>query len=198
MPSTKLISDSYNQLMKINTSTGLLDECTQCPSPNKDTRPEDTCIDLIVIHSISLPPGQYGGDSIECFFQNQLNKNEHPYFEEICDMQVSSHVLIKRSGELVQFVPFHERAWHAGQSNYHGREHCNDFSIGIELEGTDSDKFEDIQYQQLAQLVSALRTAYPAITDNITGHSDIAPGRKKDPGTGFDWEKLNTNISPLV
>jgi len=177
--------------MKINKKTGLLDECTQCPSPNRDTRPENTEIDLIVVHSISLPPGQYGGNAIECFFQNELDKNQHPYFEEICDMQVSSHVLIKCSGEIVKFVPLHERAWHAGQSNYQGRERCNDFSIGIELEGTDTDEFEDVQYRQLAQLVSSLRSSYPAITDNITGHSDIAPGRKTDPGTGFDWQKLN-------
>ena len=181
--------------MKINTTTGLLDECTQCPSPNKDMRPDNTAIDLIVVHSISLPPGQYGGNSIECFFQNNLDRNEHPYFEEICDMQVSSHALIKRSGEIVQFVPFDERAWHAGQSSYQGRERCNDFSIGIELEGTDSDDFEDIQYQQLAQLVSTLKIAYPDIAENITGHSDISPGRKKDPGTGFSWDKLNDNIS---
>ena len=181
--------------MKINPKTGLLEECKQCLSPNRDTRPENTPIDLIVVHSISLPPGRYGGDAIECFFQNQLDKNEHPYFEEICEMQVSSHALIKRSGEIVQFVPFHERAWHAGQSNYLGRERCNDFSIGIELEGTDSDDFEEVQYQQLAQLVSALQTAYPAISDHITGHSDISPGRKKDPGTGFDWDKLKNKLN---
>jgi len=181
--------------MEINTTTGLLDECKQCSSPNKDTRPENTAIDLVVLHSISLPPGGYGGDAIECFFQNQLDKNQHPYFEEIHALKVSSHVLIKRSGEIVQFVPFHERAWHAGQSNYQGRECCNDFSIGIELEGTDSDQFEDTQYRQLAQLITTLQVAYPAISDHITGHSDIAPGRKTDPGTGFDWDKLNSYIN---
>ena len=181
--------------MQINTKTGLLNECKQCPSPNKDARPVNTAIDLVVVHSISLPPGKYGGEAIEQFFQNQLDKNQHPYFEEICEMQVSSHALIKRTGEIVQFVPFHERAWHAGQSNYQGRDRCNDFSIGIELEGTDSDDFEDIQYQQLAQLVSVLQKAYPAISDHITGHSDISPGRKKDPGTGFDWDKLKNNLS---
>ena len=181
--------------MKINTSTGLLDNCTQCPSPNKDPRPKGTSIDLVVVHSISLPPGVYGGEAIEHFFQNQLDKNEHPYFEEIHALKVSSHVLIKRTGEIVQFVPFHERAWHAGQSNYQGRERCNDFSIGIELEGTDSDDFEEIQYQQLAQLISVLQTGYPAISDHITGHSDISPDRKKDPGAGFDWDKLKSNLS---
>jgi len=181
--------------MKTNPETGLLEQCKQCLSPNRDSRPENTTIDLIVVHSISLPPGVYGGDAIEHFFQNQLDKNEHPYFEEICEMQVSSHALIKRTGEIVQFVPFHERAWHAGQSNYQGRERCNDFSIGIELEGSDSDDFEDIQYQQLAQLIRVLQAGYPAISDHITGHSDISPGRKKDPGTGFDWTKLKNNLN---
>ena len=183
--------------MQINPTTGLLDECKQCSSPNKDARPENTAIDLIVVHSISLPPGVYGSEAIEHFFQNQLNKNQHPYFEEIHALKVSSHVLIKRTGEIVQFVPFHERAWHAGQSNYQGRERCNDFSIGIELEGTDSDDFEDTQYLQLALLVSALQQTYPALTGNITGHSDISPGRKKDPGTGFNWDKLQQQINCL-
>jgi len=176
--------------MEINKKTGLLDDCTQCPSPNKDTRPADTNIDLIVVHSISLPPGQYGGKQIEQFFLNALDKNEHSYFKEIHNMQVSSHLLIKRDGSIVQFVPFHERAWHAGQSNYQGRERCNDFSIGIELEGTDTDFFEDEQYLQLNQLILALNIAYPSIDNNIAGHSEIAPGRKKDPGTGFDWQRI--------
>jgi AmpD protein len=183
--------------MQINTKTGLLEPCLQCLSPNRDSRPDDTAIDLVVVHSISLPPGEYGGDAIERFFQNKLDKNEHPYFEEIFQLQVSSHVLIKRSGEVIQFVPFHERAWHAGQSHYQGRERCNDFSIGIELEGTDSDIFEEAQYQQLAQLVTALQAAYPAISDNITGHSDISPGRKQDPGTGFDWTRLKNKLHPI-
>ncbi len=181
--------------MEINKTTGLLDECKQCPSPNKDPRPENTSIDLVVVHSISLPPGEYGGNSIEQFFQNNLDKNQHPYFEEIHEMQVSSHALIKRNGEIVQFVPFHERAWHAGKSNYQGRERCNDFSIGIELEGTDTDIFEDIQYLQLAKIITALQSAYPNISDHITGHSDISPGRKNDPGTGFIWKKLGLNHS---
>jgi AmpD protein len=176
--------------MKINKKTGLLDDCIQCHSPNKDARPTNTNIDLIVVHSISLPPGQYGGNKIEQFFLNTLNKNDHPYFVEIYDMQVSSHLLIKRNGTIVQFVPFHERAWHAGQSNYQGRERCNDFSIGIELEGTDTDSFADEQYQQLNQLILALNIAYPSIDNNIAGHSEIAPGRKKDPGTGFDWQRI--------
>ena len=184
--------------MQINTTTGLLDECKQCPSPNKDIRPENTAIDLVVVHSISLPPGEYGGDAIEDFFQNQLDKNQHPYFEEIHQLKVSSHILIKRSGEIVQFVPFHERAWHAGQSNYMGRGCCNDFSIGIELEGSDTDLFEDNQYRQLDLLIAALQKAYPQIAANITGHSDIAPGRKTDPGTGFDWNRLNNSGKGVV
>jgi AmpD protein len=183
--------------MNINTASGLLENCTQCPSPNKDTRPENTAIDLVVIHAISLPPGEYGSNAIEQFFQNRLDKDQHPYFEEIHSLEVSSHILIKRNGEIVQFVPFHERAWHAGQSNYQGRERCNDFSIGIELEGTDTDTFEDIQYSQLAQLITSLQKAYPSISDNITGHSDIAPGRKLDPGIGFNWEKLMTQLNTV-
>jgi len=181
--------------MKIDKNTGLLQSSRQCPSVNKDERPADNVIDLIVIHSISLPPGKYGGDAIENFFQNKLDKNQHPYFEEIHKLQVSAHLLIKRSGEIVQFVPFHERAWHAGKSDYQGRERCNDFSIGIELEGTDSDIFEAIQYQKLAEIITALQQTYPQIKDNITGHSDIAPGRKLDPGTGFDWPQLERLIN---
>ena len=181
--------------MQINTGTGLLDECVQCPSPNKDIRPDKTPVELVVIHSISLPPGEYGGDYIEAFFQNKLDKNVHPYFEEIHTMQVSAHVLIKRNGTIIQFVPFHERAWHAGESNFQGRKCCNDFSIGIELEGTDTDSFEDVQYQKLATLTAELQQRYPEIINNITGHSDIAPERKKDPGTGFDWNKFNRILS---
>ncbi|VAW51013.1 1,6-anhydro-N-acetylmuramyl-L-alanine amidase [hydrothermal vent metagenome] len=180
--------------MQINTKTGLLNECRQCPSPNKDERPNGTNINLVVVHSISLPPGQYGGDEIEQFFQNRLDKDAHPYFEEIHELQVSSHALIKRGGEVVQFVPFHERAWHAGKSSYCGRERCNDFSIGIELEGTDISPFEDEQYKQLSRLISALKIAYPEISDNITGHSDISPGRKQDPGSGFDWNRLKNQL----
>ena len=184
--------------MQINTETGLLDECTQCPSPNQDFRPDNAPVELIVIHSISLPPGEYGNDSIELFFQNKLDKNAHPYFEEIHQMKVSSHVVIKRNGEIIQFVPFHHRAWHAGQSNFQGRECCNDFSIGIELEGTDTDDFEDIQYNKLTELISELQKSYPGIINNITGHSDIAPGRKTDPGTGFNWKKFKHSLPKIA
>ncbi len=179
--------------MKINASTGLLTPCTQILSPNRDLRPKDQIVDLIVIHSISLPPGKYGGDAIERFFCNQLPAEEHPYFQQIHEMKVSAHILIKRDGSIVQFVPFHERAWHAGRSCYQGREHCNDFSIGIELEGTDTEAFENSQYTQLAELVLALEETCPGIDrGSITGHSDIAPGRKTDPGSGFDWQKMRT------
>ena len=166
----------------------LLESARQVPSPNCGDRPGAMKFDLVVIHSISLPPGQYGGKSIERFFCNQLEVNEHPYFKEIEGLEVSAHLLILRSGEVVQFVPFHRRAWHAGASHYQGRENCNDFSIGIELEGTDIDEFELEQYQMLAQIVQALASNYPEFSVNgVTGHSDIAPGRKSDPGVGFDW-----------
>lgn len=181
--------------MKLDTSSSLLEDCKQCPSPNYDSRPKGCEISLIVIHSISLPPGEYGGHFIEQFFQNKLDKNAHPYFQEILEMQVSAHALIKRDGEIIQFVPFNERAWHAGQSCYNGRERCNDFSIGIELEGTDTGNFEEAQYRQLSEIIAVLQSNYPKITNNITGHSDIAPGRKKDPGTGFEWNKLKQHLA---
>lgn len=177
--------------MHINPQTGRVDESRQIISPNADERPDVADLDLVVIHSISLPPAEYGGNWIERFFCNELPSDAHPYFAEICELEVSSHVLIKRDGELVQFVPFHCRAWHAGASEYEGRTRCNDFSIGIELEGTDDSEFEDAQYAKLAQLIKALSQAYPGInTQRVTGHSDIAPGRKTDPGTGFDWSRL--------
>jgi AmpD protein len=176
--------------MAIDIKTGLIEGCTQCPSPNYDDRPDNLVTDLIVIHSISLPPGEYGGDAVERFFSNRLDRHEHPYFEEIHGLRVSSHLLIKRDGSVIQFVPFNKRAWHAGASNYCGRQRCNDFSIGIELEGTDTDIFEQPQYLALAGIIRDLKQAYPAIGDNLTGHSDIAPGRKTDPGTGFDWQYL--------
>ena len=182
--------------MHINTKTGLIENVQYTASPNTDDQPTDKDIDLLVIHSISLPPGEYGGPWIEKLFTNQLPADEHPYFKEIHHMKVSSHVLIRRDGTLQQFVPFHQRAWHAGQSCYEGRETCNDFSIGIELEGTDDSEFEDIQYYQLAELINALDSSYDKINkDRLTGHSDIAPERKTDPGTGFDWDKLRALLT---
>ena len=177
--------------MHINPDTGLLDSARQVPSPNCDARPDGCTLDLIVVHNISLPPGQFGGPWIDSLFTNGLNPEAHPYFRDICQLKVSSHVLIRRDGEIVQYVPFHMRAWHAGQSNYCGRERCNDFSIGIELEGSDDAPFEEEQYRRLAELIDSLVNTYPNLSlQHITGHSDISPGRKTDPGPHFDWQKL--------
>lgn len=161
----------------------------RCASPNFNNRPEGSEIDLIVIHSISLPPGEYGGCFINDFFCNQLDASVHPYFQEIKDLQVSAHLLINRKGKLTQFVSFLDRAWHAGRSSFEGRENCNDFSIGIELEGLEGSTFEEAQYRTLAKTCITLMQHFPAINaDRICGHSDIAPGRKIDPGVGFDWQ----------
>ena len=177
--------------MEINPKTGLLDEARHVASPNCDQRPPGCQPELIVIHCISLPPGQFGGPWIEKLFSNNLPPDEHPYFREVCQQRVSAHLLIRRDGEVVQFVPFHRRAWHAGESAYCDRPACNDFSIGIELEGTDDGSYEIPQYQSLCLVVKTLCKAYPCLNeDKITGHSDIAPGRKLDPGPGFEWELL--------
>jgi AmpD protein len=159
------------------------------PSPNCNDRPDPDDISLLVIHNISLPPAQFGGGYIEHFFCNTLDCSVHPYFQEIESLQVSSHFLITREGELLQFVPLQQRAWHAGQSCFDGREHCNDFSLGIELEGTDTLAYTANQYRVLAVLTQRLLAAFPAINQQrIVGHSDIAPGRKTDPGPAFDWQ----------
>lgn len=171
-------------------------EAKQIESPNCNDRPDHCELSLLVIHSISLPPGQFGGRYIESLFTNCLNPDDHPYFAEICELQVSSHLLITRSGDLIQFVPFNKRAWHAGKSCYQGRENCNDFSIGIELEGTDTAPFAMAQYQRLAEVIAVLLAEYPGLsTRHITGHEHIAPGRKTDPGPGFDWDYLYSIIS---
>jgi len=157
------------------------------PSPNYNERPEET-ISMLVVHNISLPPRQFGGSFIEAFFCNELDCTAHPYFEEIKDLQVSAHLLIKRDGSMVQFVPFNQRAWHAGVSEFEGQSNCNDFSIGIELEGADDVAYTDQQYQGLAQVTQCLLEYYPQITQSrIVGHDQIAPGRKTDPGPSFDW-----------
>lgn len=167
-----------------------------CPSPHYNQRPDGEEISLLVIHNISLPPGQFDGPYIEQFFQGQLDASEHPYFAEIADLRVSAHLLIRRDGSVIQFVPFNERAWHAGASCFDGREQCNDFSIGIELEGTDDLPYTDPQYQALATITRTLMQYYPAITcDRITGHEHIAPGRKTDPGPAFDWPYYNSLIA---
>lgn len=179
--------------MHIDTNTGLLDIARQVESPNQDERPGGEEPALIVVHCISLPPGEFGGPFIEQFFTNRLNPHEHPYFATIADLEVSAHLLIRRDGSIIQFVPFHRRAWHAGPSCFEGRERCNDFSIGIELEGTDEGDYDDRQYAVLVDVVEALCSAYPKLSpERIAGHSDIAPGRKKDPGPGFEWRRLDS------
>jgi N-acetyl-anhydromuramoyl-L-alanine amidase len=181
-----------NQKLKIKklnlSATGYIDSATQIASPNFDARPENTKIDLIVIHNISLPPNIYGGPGVEQLFTNRLNPNEYPYYAEIHTRKVSSHFFIRRNGELIQFVSCLQRAWHAGVSSWQGRERCNDFSVGIELEGTDFEAFEPAQYNTLKQLVKALKKSYPI--QHIVGHSDIAPGRKTDPGPYFNWARI--------
>ena len=172
--------------------SGLVAGIRSIPSPNHDDRPPGSQIELIVIHAISLPPGQFGGSEIVDLFCNRLDCNAHPYFATIRELKVSSHFLIRRDGEFIQFVSCDKRAWHAGASSWRGREGCNDFSIGIELEGTDDVPFEDAQYKWLAELTRALKAKYP-IAD-IVGHSEIAPGRKTDPGPCFDWARYRSMI----
>ena len=168
-----------------------LKQAEQVRSPNHDTRPLADDISLLVIHCISLPPGEFGTACIDRFFCNCLDPEEHPYFQEIQNLKVSAHLLIKRDGRITQYVPFDKRAWHAGMSSYEGRERCNDFSIGIELEGAESMAYTEAQYSQLAEAVKALLERYPKLSaGRITGHSDIAPGRKTDPGESFDWLKF--------
>lgn len=170
---------------------GWLENVARAASPNFDPRPRDAEIRLVVVHGISLPPGDFGGGNVQRFFCNRLDSAGHPYFAEICDLEVSAHCLIERGGEITQFVSFDDRAWHAGESAWRGEPACNDFSVGIELEGCDDVPYEDAQYESLAVLIGALREHYPAIdADAVTGHSDIAPGRKTDPGPAFDWPKL--------
>jgi len=173
--------------MRIN-EDGMLQGARYIPSPNCDERPADCPVSLLVIHNISLPPGEYGGDGVIELFTNRLDPDAHPYYQTICDLKVSAHFFIRRDGEVMQFVPCAKRAWHAGASNWNGRERCNDFSVGIELEGSDDEAFGEAQYEALAQLIGALKRAYPI--DGIVGHSDIAPGRKTDPGPYFEWERV--------
>ena len=179
----------------IDTDRGLLDLARQQPSPNCDDRPQGVEPDLIVVHGISLPPGEFGGPWIDQLFTNVLQPDGHPYFPEVANLRVSSHLLIRRSGELVQYVPFQRRAWHAGVSSWAGRERCNDFSIGIELEGADHSPYESTQYAMLARVIAVLCRSYPHLTpDRVVGHCDIAPGRKSDPGPAFDWPRLRSLV----
>lgn len=161
------------------------------PSPNFDKRPQGCDVELVVVHNISLPPGEFGGPYIDALFTNTLDPRAHSYFADIADLRVSAHLLIERDGRVTQYVPFSRRAWHAGESCFQDRTRCNDFSVGIELEGADDVPFEEMQYQRLAEVIRVLRAEWPGITwERIVGHSDIAPQRKTDPGPAFDWQKL--------
>jgi len=182
--------------LAVDVATGLLAGARHLLTPNCDERPSGAAFDLIVIHGISLPPNEFGGPWIDRLFTNCLPPDAHPYFKEVHALKVSAHLLIRRDGELVQYAPFHKRAWHAGVSNYCGRERCNDFSIGIELEGADDVPYESIQYRTLARAIAALCAAYPSLSrERIVGHSDIAPGRKTDPGPAFDWTRLRALLN---
>ena len=178
-------------LAAIEIDEGWVRGARRVPSPNADARPAGVEISLIVVHSINLPPGEFGGPWVERLFTNSLPTTAHPYFRDLADARVSAHALVRRDGSVVQFVPFDGRAWHAGESSWAGRRGCNDFSIGIELEGCDDVPYSGAQYRRLAALVDALRAAYPGITaDAVVGHCDVAPGRKTDPGPAFDWARI--------
>jgi len=179
----------------LDTGSGLLDWARQVPSPNCDDRPAGVEADLIVVHGISLPPGEFDGPWIDLLFTNALPRDSHPYFVTVADLRVSAHLLVRRTGEVVQYVPFHRRAWHAGASSWQGRERCNDYSIGIELEGTDHSPYESAQYAMLARVIAVLCRSSPSLTPGrIVGHSDVAPGRKSDPGISFDWPRLRSLV----
>jgi AmpD protein len=175
----------------VDPKIGLISPARQCLSPNRDARPEGASLDMVVLHGISLPPGEFGGSEIEALFLNRLDWDAHPYFAEIRGMEVSAHLLIRRDGELIQFVPFTERAWHAGESSFRGISRCNDYSIGIELEGEDDTPYDERQYRVLPDVLKAVSQAYPGISPReLAGHCDVAPGRKSDPGPAFDWLRL--------
>jgi AmpD protein len=187
---------SRGRKLQVDLDSGLMRGARQVASPNYDARPPGVEAELIVVHGISLPPGEFGGPWIERLFTNSLPFDVHPYFAEIGAVRVSSHLLVGRDGALTQFVKFTDRAWHAGQSSYEGRPACNDFSIGVELEGADTLNYEAAQYQTLAEVVAALCDAYPRLSaGRVVGHSDIAPGRKTDPGPAFDWQRAQRCIA---
>ncbi len=184
--------------MKYRIDDGWLGPSRRLPSPNCDARPPHTPPDLLVIHNISLPPGEYGGPWVDALFTDTLDCSVHPFFEGLRGLRVSSHLFIDRKGSVTQYVPFHLRAWHAGESRFAQRTRCNDFSIGIELEGCDDSRYEEIQYRRLAEVVSTIMDHYPRISrDRIVGHCDIAPNRKTDPGPAFDWQYLHALLSPV-
>ena len=178
-------------MIEIDLAAGIVREARQVASPNQDDRPSGCEPELIVIHAISLPPGEFGGPWIDQLFTNTLDPAAHPYFAEIAHLRVSTHLLIRRDGELVQFVPLNRRAWHAGQSSFRGRSCCNDFSIGIEMEGADDVAYTSAQYDALSKLAAALGRSMPSLAGGtIVGHCDIASGRKTDPGPAFDWQRF--------
>ncbi len=178
-------------MLKINNNSGLFDDITHYNSENCNSRPNNTIIDTIIIHCISLPAGSYDNQNIVDLFMNNLDINQDPSFESLKDVKVSSHLLIKRDGEIIQFVPFNLRAWHAGVSKHKGKENCNDYSIGIELEGTDKSNFTDTQYERLNEIIKSLKDYYPKIVDeNIIGHNEVSPDRKNDPGPFFEWNRI--------
>lgn len=172
----------------MGTNSGWLKGLKRCATPNSDARPPGSVIRLIIVHAISLPPGEFGGGGVEALFSNRLDPEGHPYYEAIADLRVSAHFFIRRDGELIQFVSVEDRAWHAGKSSWRGQERCNDYSIGIELEGSDKAPYESAQYRSLVELVRCLQAEYPI--DEIVGHADVAPGRKTDPGPFFEWTTL--------
>lgn len=178
--------------MNYSLHDGWLAPARRVASPNRDERPAGCAIDLIVIHGISLPPREYGGGWIDALFTNALPADAHPYFRDVHGARVSAHLLIRRDGEVVQYVPFDLRAWHAGESAFEGRRACNDYSIGIELEGCDEEPYEAVQYERLAGIIAVLAAHYPVDRSRIVGHCDVAPGRKSDPGPLFDWDRLYT------
>jgi N-acetyl-anhydromuramoyl-L-alanine amidase len=185
-----------NVPLSIDAASGHLTQARQVPSPNFDERPIGMQPELIVVHGVSMPPNEFGGPWIDALFTNNLPIDAHPHFKEVVHLTVSSHLLIRRDGEFVQYVSFNDRAWHAGVSQYQGRERCNDFSVGIELEGADDIPYEPVQYRRLAEVIRALTAAYASLSaERVVGHSDIAPGRKSDPGDAFDWPRLRALLA---
>jgi AmpD protein len=193
LPGARAVPAGARRRLDID-ACGTANLATQIPSPNHDERPAGTRVSLLVVHGISLPPGEFGGDGIERLFTNRLDPGAHPTYAAVAALKVSAHFLIRRDGALIQFVRCADRAWHAGVSAWDGRPRCNDFSIGVELEGTDDIAYAGAQYAMLARLAKALRRRYPI--DDIVGHSDIAPGRKTDPGPAFDWARLRRLAGP--
>ncbi len=182
--------------LEVDVASGLLRGARFVESPNFDARPQGCEAELLIVHGISLPPASFGGPWIDRLFTNDLPIDAHPYFASVAELRVSSHVLIRRDGDITQYVRFTDRAWHAGKSTFEGREACNDFSVGIELEGADAIPYEDVQYRVLATTIAALCAAYPTLSpERLVGHSDVAPGRKTDPGPAFNWPRARRLVA---